>query len=217
MGKTNVSARNTSRKGFRLSAALRDEPGGLQERFSEKKTTAVHPERTRGQSDRLRSRQGSLTKKSDERWGGFSAHGGGWSDAQSERASKVEQNYGSVGFHGVVGRKWPSAPSLSLSPSSSSGLGPAMPMPVICILCVFVVGLLQPFSLSRETRAPRGDTRCCYCGRACSCMPGLLCNMRCVPGERFNVFFFHRVYAGWLLGSCWVGAVLGGARDGSLV
>lgn len=37
MGKTNVSARNTSRKGFRLSAALRDEPGGLQERFSEEK------------------------------------------------------------------------------------------------------------------------------------------------------------------------------------
>ena len=221
MGKTNVSARNTSRKGFRLSAALRDEPGGLQERFSEK-TTAVHPGWTRGQSDLLRSRQGSLsliTNKSDERWGGFRrTAAGGRTRIPSKQASRAK-----LWIHGNLWGCWAEMavrsppPSLSQAPSSSSGLGPAMPMPVICILCVFVVGLLQPFSLSRETRAPRGDTRCCYCGRACSCMPGLLCNMRCVPGERFNVFFFHRVYAGWLLGSCWVGAVLGGARDGSLV
>ena len=91
MGKTNVSARNTSRKGFRLSAALRDEPGGLQERFSEK-TTAVHPGWTRGQSDLLRSRQGSLsliTNKSDERWGGFRrTAAGGRTRIPSKQASR---------------------------------------------------------------------------------------------------------------------------------
>ena len=110
------------------------------------------------------------------------------------RASKqVEQNYGSMGIYGVVGRKWPSAPSLSLSPSSSSGLGPAMPMPVICILCVFVVGLLQPFSLSRETRAPRGDTRCCYCGRG---LQPAVQHAMCSRGAFQRFFLSHRVYAG---------------------
>lgn len=81
-------------------------------------------------------------------------------------------------------------------------------MLVTCILCVSVVGLPQPFSLSRETRAPRGDTRCCYCGRGLQpAVQHAMCSR-----EAFQRFFsltvFMRVK---LLGSCWVGAVLGSA------
>jgi hypothetical protein len=55
--------------------------GSLQER---KKTTAVHSGRTRGQSDLLRS-QGTHNNNHDDGRGGFSAHGGGWPDSQSEQ------------------------------------------------------------------------------------------------------------------------------------
>lgn len=117
MGKTNVSARNTSRKGFRLSAALRDEPGGLQERFSEK-TTAVHPGWTRGQSDLLRSRQGSLsliTNKSDERWGGFRrTAAGGRTRIPSKQASRAK-----LWIHGNLWGCWAEMAVRSLSLSLS--------------------------------------------------------------------------------------------------
>ena len=119
IGKNQPSPPGTpaEKKGFRLSAALRDEPGGLQERFSEKKTTAVHPERTRGQSDRLRSRQGEERRATSDGVGSRRTAAGGRTRSPSEQAksSKTMDPWDSTGLLGGNGRPLP--PPFSLSGS----------------------------------------------------------------------------------------------------
>lgn len=71
----------------------------------------------------------------------------------------------------------------------------------------------------KETLNPRARRHALLLQPACLQPAALLCNMRCVPAERFNVFPSHRVYAGlaagFMLGEGRGTVVLSSVGDGS--
>jgi hypothetical protein len=133
---------------------------------------------------------------------GFPAHGGGWSDSQSEQPKTMDP-WDPWGWAEMAVRSL-SFFVIEWSRTSKADLSDIPPRGKYRFLC-----------LPRETNVhgrPRGDTRC-YCGLPAAAY--LLCKMQCVFPGSVSTFLspcLCGLAAGFMLGfEFW------GARDGSLV